>query len=103
MLTAYLCCADGHGCQAEGEISIMKIVTDCAADMPSAEYQALGIIQAPLWIQFPEGEVNSADLAIDLTSWLHPKLIFLALHSSIKTSNTSLDLNVAGKILPPSA
>ncbi|OGO34726.1 MAG: hypothetical protein A2Z16_11345 [Chloroflexi bacterium RBG_16_54_18] len=43
----------------------MKIVTDCAADMPSAEYQAYGITQAPLWIQFPEGEINSADLAID--------------------------------------
>ena len=43
----------------------MKIVTDCAADMPSAEYEALGITQAPLWIQFPEGEVNSADLTVD--------------------------------------
>ena len=43
----------------------MKIVTDCAADMPMAEYQAYGITQAPLWIQFSEGEVNSADLAID--------------------------------------
>ncbi len=43
----------------------MKIVTDCAADMPSAELQALGIIQAPLLIQFPQGEVNSADLTAD--------------------------------------
>jgi DegV family protein with EDD domain len=43
----------------------MKIVTDCAADMPSAEYQAFGITQAPMWIQFPEGEVSSADLSID--------------------------------------
>ncbi len=43
----------------------MKIVTDCAADMPLAELQTLGILQAPLFIQFPEGEVNSADLAPD--------------------------------------
>ena len=43
----------------------MKIVTDCAADMPTAELQTFGIIQAPLWIQFPEGEVNSADLSAD--------------------------------------
>jgi DegV family protein with EDD domain len=43
----------------------MKIVTDCAADMPPAELQAYGVVQAPLWIQFPEGEVNSADLSAD--------------------------------------
>jgi DegV family protein with EDD domain len=43
----------------------MKIVTDCAADMPLAELQALDITQAPLFIQFPEGQVNSADLTID--------------------------------------
>jgi DegV family protein with EDD domain len=43
----------------------MKIVTDCAADMPPAELQAYGVTQAPLWIQFPEGEVNSADLSAD--------------------------------------
>jgi DegV family protein with EDD domain len=43
----------------------MKIVTDCAADMPNEELERLGIIQAPLFIQFPEGEVNSADLSAD--------------------------------------
>jgi DegV family protein with EDD domain len=43
----------------------MKIVTDCAADMPAEELEKLGIIQAPLFIQFPEGEVNSADLTAD--------------------------------------
>lgn len=43
----------------------MKIVTDCAADMPAEEMQALGIYQAPLLIQFPEGEVNSADIQAD--------------------------------------
>ena len=43
----------------------MKIVTDCAVDMPGAELQAYGITQAPLWIQFPDGEVNSADLSAD--------------------------------------
>ena len=41
------------------------IVTDCAADIPAEECQSLGIIEAPLYIQFPEGEVNSADLTPD--------------------------------------
>lgn len=43
----------------------MKIVTDCAADLPKEELESLGIIQAPLYIQFPEGEVNSADISAD--------------------------------------
>ena len=43
----------------------MKIVTDCAADLPAKERDALGIIEAPLYIQFPEGEVNSADISAD--------------------------------------
>ena len=43
----------------------MKIVTDCAADMPAAELQALGVTEAPLYIQFPDGEVNSADISAD--------------------------------------
>lgn len=43
----------------------MKIVTDCAADMSTAELEQLGVVQAPLFIQFPEGEVNSADLSAD--------------------------------------
>jgi DegV family protein with EDD domain len=43
----------------------MKIVTDCAADISAEERENLGIIEAPLYIQFPEGEVNSADLTPD--------------------------------------
>lgn len=43
----------------------MKIVTDCAADMSAEELRELGITQAPLFIQFPEGEVNSADISAD--------------------------------------
>ncbi len=43
----------------------MKIVTDCAADMSAEELEQLDITQAPLFIQFPEGEVNSADLSPD--------------------------------------
>ena len=31
----------------------MKIVTDCAADLPAEEIEALDITQAPLYIQFP--------------------------------------------------
>ena len=43
----------------------MKIVTDCAADIPAEELEKLGIIEAPLYIQFPEGEINSADITPD--------------------------------------
>ncbi len=43
----------------------MKIVTDCAADMSPEELVELDVTQAPLFIQFPEGEVNSADISAD--------------------------------------
>lgn len=43
----------------------MKIVTDCAADMPNEELKELGVTQAPLFIQFPEGEVNAIDISAD--------------------------------------
>jgi DegV family protein with EDD domain len=43
----------------------MRIVTDCAADMSKEELEELGITQAPLYIQFPEGEVSSSDIAPD--------------------------------------
>jgi DegV family protein with EDD domain len=43
----------------------MKIVTDCAADIPAAELEQLGIVQAPLFIQFPEGEVSAVDISAD--------------------------------------
>jgi DegV family protein with EDD domain len=43
----------------------MKIVTDCAADMSAEELEELDITQAPLYIQFPEGEVNAIQIAAD--------------------------------------
>lgn len=43
----------------------MKIVTDCAADMSAEELRQLDVTQVPLFIQFPEGEVNSADIPAD--------------------------------------
>lgn len=43
----------------------MKIVTDCAADLTKNEIEALDIKVAPLFIQFPEGEVDSMDITID--------------------------------------
>ena len=43
----------------------MKIVTDCAAEMSAEELEQLDVTQAPLFIQFPEGEVNSADISAD--------------------------------------
>ncbi len=43
----------------------MRIVTDCAADMSKEELEELGVTQAPLYIQFPEGEVSSCDIDTD--------------------------------------
>src|SRR5918993_4860681 len=43
----------------------MKIVTDCAADMSAEELEQLDVIQAPLFIQFPEGEVNATEISAD--------------------------------------
>ncbi len=43
----------------------MKIVTDCAADMSAEELEQLGVEQAPLYIQFPDGEVSSTDISAD--------------------------------------
>ncbi len=43
----------------------MKILTDCAADLPWEEADDLDITVAPLYIQFPDGETNSADLSPD--------------------------------------
>jgi DegV family protein with EDD domain len=43
----------------------MKIVTDSAADLPAEELKALDIVVAPLYIQFPDGEISSADLTPD--------------------------------------
>ncbi len=43
----------------------MKILTDCAADLSWDEVEDLGVAVAPLYIQFPEGEMNSADISPD--------------------------------------
>ncbi|MCB8921897.1 MAG: DegV family protein [Ardenticatenaceae bacterium] len=43
----------------------MKIVTDSGADLPLAEAEALDITVAPLFIQFPEGEIKSSDIEHD--------------------------------------
>ena len=43
----------------------MKIVTDCAADLTKDEIDDLDINVAPLFIQFPEGEVSSNDITPD--------------------------------------
>src|SRR5512138_154796 len=43
----------------------MKIVTDCAADMSPEELEKLEVTQAPLFIHFPEGEVNAIEISAD--------------------------------------
>ncbi|MCD6401629.1 MAG: DegV family protein [Anaerolineales bacterium] len=43
----------------------MKIITDCAADLSPEEIQELGIIVAPLFINFPNEEVNALEITPD--------------------------------------
>lgn len=43
----------------------MRIVTDSAADLLDQEKEELDIVEAPLYIQFPDGEVKSSDLSAD--------------------------------------
>ena len=43
----------------------MRIVTDCAADLTPEEIEANDITVAPLFINFPDGEINSMDLSPD--------------------------------------
>ena len=43
----------------------MKIVTDSAADLTQEELDSLGIVVAPLQIQFPEGVVNAEEISRD--------------------------------------
>ena len=43
----------------------MKIVTDCAADLSIDELEKLDVVAAPLFIQFPEGEVNATAISAD--------------------------------------
>lgn len=43
----------------------MKIVTDCAADLTPEDIEILGITVAPLYISFPEGQVNSDEITRD--------------------------------------
>lgn len=43
----------------------MQIITDSAADLTAQEAASWGIQVVPLYIQFPEGEVSSADISAD--------------------------------------
>ena len=43
----------------------MKIVTDSAANMSAEEMQALDVTLAPLFIHFPDGEVNAGEVTAD--------------------------------------
>ncbi|MHB0877496.1 MAG: DegV family protein, partial [Anaerolineae bacterium] len=43
----------------------MRIVTDCAADLPKAEVELLSIVQAMLHISLPDRQVTSAEVDID--------------------------------------
>ncbi len=43
----------------------MKIITDCAADLSPEEIKELDITVAPLYINFPEEQVNALDITPD--------------------------------------
>lgn len=43
----------------------IKIITDCAADLFPEEREALDITEAPLYIQFPDGEVDARAISPD--------------------------------------
>ena len=43
----------------------MKIITDCAADLTPEEIKELGIMVAPLFINFPGEEVNALEITPD--------------------------------------
>ncbi|MEZ0396611.1 MAG: DegV family protein [Anaerolineales bacterium] len=86
----------------------MKIVTDCAADLTAEEREALGIVEAPLFIQFPEGEVNSADLTpdefYDRLAAMYPQIpstaqpssgIFAALYQKLAEAGQVLSIHVS--------
>ncbi len=45
---------------------MVKIITDRAADIPADEASRLGLAVAPLFINFPEGQVDSAELEPDV-------------------------------------
>jgi DegV family protein with EDD domain len=81
----------------------MKIVTDCAADLTAEERDALGIIEAPLFIQFPEGEVNSADLTpdefYDRLAAMYPQIPSTAQPSSGIFAHLYHKLAEAGQVL----
>jgi DegV family protein with EDD domain len=79
----------------------MKIVTDCAADLPAEEIEALGITQAQLYIQFPEGEVSALDLTpdefYDRLAAMHPNIPSTAQPSSGMFSDIYKKLAEKGK------
>ena len=79
----------------------MKIVTDCAADLPAEELESLGITQAPLYINFPDGEVSALDLTpdefYDRLAAMHPEIPSTAQPSSGVFSNIYNKLAEKGK------
>ena len=44
---------------------MIKIVTDCAAELTNEEAAELGVTVAPLYIHFPEGQVSALDISAD--------------------------------------
>ena len=72
----------------------MKLVTDCAADLPASEVIELDVVVAPLYIQFPEGEISSDDITpeefYDRLEAMQPQVPSTAQPSPADTSTTAL-------------
>ncbi len=79
----------------------MKIVTDSAADLSAEEMDALDITQAPLYIQFPDREIDPAridcDVFYDRLAAMHPQIPKTAQPSSGLFSQIYRDLLAAGE------
>jgi DegV family protein with EDD domain len=79
----------------------MNIVTDCAADLPAEELKDLDITQAPLYINFPEGEISALDLTpdefYDRLAAMHPAIPSTAQPSSGMFSGIYKKLAEKGK------
>lgn len=81
----------------------MKILTDCAADLTPQEIETLNITIAPLFIQFPDEEVNATQIAPDdfynRLRAMNPKIPTTAQPSAGIFSNLYQKLTDAGEAI----
>lgn len=78
----------------------MKIITDLAADLTPEDIAAYDVALAPLFIQFPDGEVNAADITpddfYDRLRAMYPKIPTTSLPSPGQLADIYRDITRAG-------